>query len=292
MYGWLKGVTAELRGEPPAKAVPPKEGSPIGETDWFVDEAFKAADAAPDEHSVTNWLEDQRANLENAGDESDETIPSPLPDWITTGADDAATVDDVPSAAPVAQGDVPDWLNDVADEDFEPLQFDQASAYEWLEESDEIEDEAPVAGDDEDVVDEAADWLAELSDEFEELTSAPLDPEAAGVEPLADEETAVSDQTISDTTDWLNDLTSTDDSDSDDDWLAALSGDEPASDMDSMLESEPALDAAGEMPIDDKLFATGNDWLADLNAVPDETIADTGDLADSSDSGFGKSFRS
>jgi tetratricopeptide (TPR) repeat protein len=274
MYGWLKGVTAELRGEPPLEPSPAKEESEKGETDWFADKALEDTAAQSDDHSVTAWLEGQRAGLLES--ESDEDVPSPLPDWMSSNQDVTPAEADS-TAAPVEQRDVPDWLNE--ESDFEPMQFDPESASQWLDDSVESEVEESPLPDVDDSVDEAADWLAELSDEIDELTSAPLDPEAAGVEPLEREETAVSDKTTSDTTDWLKNLASEEDAVGNDDWLAGLTGTIAESEESSPVESEPVSES-------DDIFAA-DDWLGALDAAPAETIAETGDLADLDDDWLG-----
>ena len=89
MFGWLKGVTDELRGEPPLVAPgSKKQEGPKGETDWFVDKAIEKKPVDPDDHSVTDWLEGERAGLfdddveQDIPDESNQTVSSPLPDWL------------------------------------------------------------------------------------------------------------------------------------------------------------------------------------------------------------------
>ncbi|KAA3660560.1 MAG: tetratricopeptide repeat protein, partial [Chloroflexi bacterium] len=158
MFGWLKGVTAELQGEPPLEAPgSKKQEGPKGETDWFVDKALEDKSASPDDHSVTDWLEGERAGLfENGqiGDEapavagsSDEDVPSPLPDWLAKETVQPI-IDEVPEAA-VEQEDMPEWLNEVADSDFEPMQLNPETASQWLVESEDalvegVADEEPV----------------------------------------------------------------------------------------------------------------------------------------------------
>ena len=280
MYGWLKGVTAELRGEPPLEPRPEKEETAKGETDWFVDKAIEDSATSPDDHSVTAWLEGQRAGVNNGDlseEESDQPVPSPLPDWLSSSNQADMNVSEEQPESAAEQGDVPDWLNEVSDSDFEPIQYDPDSASQWLEDSVESESEIESATEDESV-DEAADWLAELSGEIDELTSAPLDPEAAGVEPLEEEETAVSEKTTSDTTDWLNNLSSEEDGMGGDDWLAALSDDTDHSD-ETVSEREEGIVESKDAESDDSFFTDDNDWLSALDAVPEETIVETGDLA-------------
>ncbi len=306
MFGWLKGVTSELRGEPPlVEPGSKKQEGPQAETDWFVDKAIEDEPVDSGDHSVLDWLEGEREDLFDAAadqaiyEESEEVVPSPLPDWLEN--EPVRPVINNEPEETFEQENMPDWLNEVADADFEPMQLTPETASQWLIESEDDQDEEVR---DDEPVDEAADWLAELSGEIDELTSAPLNPERAGLDLIESEpETAVPDKTTSDTTDWLNDLapeeqlkseddwfadmTKSDDgfSSEDDKWLSELSKGEDSSEQIENKSTEASVDSPTDWLMEsapsDAEFS--EDWLGALDAAPEEIIAETGDLQGESD---------
>ena len=263
------------------------------ETDWFVD-STAAAGAATDENSLTDWLgsdwqdiaQDEKAVSEpdydpfaeveppdrleepDSTDQISDAFVAPVPDWLSDEADDL--VESEFTVATDMRGDMPDWLTESAESDFDVVQLDADSVSDWLEDVGDLGSGEAETGDETAVsekIDSATDWLADLSDK---------------------------EQTVGEE-DWLAEMTMSDDgfATEDEGWLSALSGD-----ADSPFDSNPAdsagpaeeaalqiEDAQEEMLIsDDGLTEADDDWLAALSAVADETIADTGGLVEEASS--------
>lgn len=225
MYGWLSGISesGKVQDATEEDLKPPMETAVPGETNWFSEEAtaddLTAAEES-EEESVTNWLGSEWENVAEQQEEPDaEDIfaadwdaaaqldeptseQPPIPDWLmteeedapaaeTAAADSASAADDFElvedwAAMPETEEDdaMPDWLTDMTSTDFETV-----DPYEVASEIEESEQE----------FDEAADWLAELSGEFDQEVSDFADATADS----AASEPAMGD---SDVGDWLMDL--------------------------------------------------------------------------------------
>ena len=162
--GWISGLDAEETVEEPTQTETQPPASDMG-FEWGADfdaESTSPADSSQDETpfdtGLPAWLQgtDEGESFPSAGTPSEEPTPA----------------SEEEAASPVSEGDLPDWLASLGDEDVEtsPQQSEEQpevqSTTDWVSSfGNETIDEPAPQSDTESPVESTPDWLASLGEE-------------------------------------------------------------------------------------------------------------------------------
>ena len=187
--GWISDLDAEEGGEKPAQAESQTSASDSDfgwDADFDTDSASQEDSAEGDtsfETELPAWLQ----GVDETPKEGEGTPPAGL------GAEESPFVTDSEEAvSPASEGELPDWLASLGEEEAEPTPQEGAeqpaaeSATDWLSSLGEETAEAASQQDTGSQAESATDWLASLGEESTESVQEPETPQPAAEDEVPD----------------------------------------------------------------------------------------------------------